>query len=253
MTEHTINRPSSWNGEALSGKWLVTLKVDGVRALYHPGRGWLSRAGKPLHNIPDWAGGPRDCELYVHSFRSTIIATRTRIPKGDTPAIRPEHLYGLDELDPRLQFGSVFNPSADDILRKLNYARAQGVEGLVLRQADRWIKVKPFETHDVTITGFAEGRGKHAGRLGIVHTTLGNVGSGFSDEERAQLWADAQAGTLIGQIVEVSCMERTTTGRFRHPRFIRMRPDKPAVIKYARPRPICTSLPGASPLLAPEH
>jgi len=224
--EQSINKPSTWDGRALSGEWLVSLKVDGVRAIWHDELGWQSRAGKPLYNIPRWNGGPRDCELYVHSFRDTIIAARTRLPKGNTPSIHPDHLYGLDQLDPRLQFGTLTDPTDDDIRLRLHRARTRGFEGLVLRQSDRWIKVKPHETIDVPITGFIEGRGKHAGRLGIVTTPLGNVGAGFSDEERAQLWAEARVTTLIGQIIEVSCMEFTSTGKFRHPTFIRMRPDK---------------------------
>jgi DNA ligase-1 len=224
--EQSINKPFTWTGKALSGEWDVTLKLDGVRAIWHDELGWQSRAGKPLHNIPRWTGGARDCELYVGSFRDTIIASRTRIPQDGTPLIRQEHLYGLDQLDPRLQFGTLMNPSADDILRQLTHARAQDFEGLVLRQGDRWLKVKPSETHDIPITDFVEGRGKHAGRLGVVHTPLGNVGSGFSDEERVRLWGDAKADRLIGQVIEVSCMEFTTTDKFRHPRFVRMRPDK---------------------------
>lgn len=227
MSPQEIIKSATWNGKALTGEWQVTLKVDGVRAIWHDELGWQSRAKNPLYNIPRWQPGQAcDCELFVHSFRDTIIATRTKLPKSDTPTIRPDHLYGLDQLDPRLEFGTLLNPSADDILHQLNHARVLGFEGLVLRQGDRWIKVKPEETHDVAITGFVEGRGKHAGRLSIVQTPLGNVGSGFSDEERAQLWAEAQAGTLIGQIVEVSCMEFTPTGKFRHPVFLRMRPDK---------------------------
>ncbi|WP_398467082.1 hypothetical protein [Tardiphaga sp.] len=224
--EQSINKPFTWNGKALCGEWLVSLKVDGVRAIWHDELGWQSRAGKPLHNIPRWNGGPRDCELYVDSFRDTIIATRTRVRKFDTPPIRPEHLYGIDQLDPRLQFGTLLNPTADAILHHLSRSRSLGFEGLVLRQGDSWIKVKPEETHDVPIIGFVEGRGKHVGRLGIVHTPLGNVGSGFSDQEREELWTEGQAGTLVGQILEVSCMEFTATGKFRHPTFIRMRPDK---------------------------
>jgi ATP-dependent DNA ligase len=229
MIDFAINKPLSWNSKALAGDWLVTLKIDGVRAIWHDELGWQSRAGKLLHNIPRYQGGPRDCELYVGSFRDTIRATRTKYMKPDTPAIVREHLFGLDQLDPRLQFGSLLSPDADDILRQLRHARALGFEGLVLRQGDHWIKVKPSENHDVPITGFIEGRGKHAGRLGIVHTSLGNVGSGFSDEERIQLWADAQAGTLIGQIIEIRFMERTSAGKFRHPTFIRARPDKQRV------------------------
>lgn len=233
--EQSINKPSTWNGKALSGEWEVTLKVDGVRAIWDDKLGWQSRAGKPLHNIPRWHGGPRDCELYVNSFRDTIIATRTRQLKSDTPSIRPEHLYGLDRLDPRLHFGNLLNPTVDDIRHQQHRARSLGFEGLVLRQGDRWIKVKSEETRDVAITGFVEGRGKYTGSLGIVRTPLGNVGSGFSDEDRVQLWTEARAGMLIGQIIEVRSMEMSAGGKFRHPVFVRMRPDKaPSLHAHAR-------------------
>lgn len=221
-----INKPISWNRRALVGTWHVTLKVDGVRAIWHDKYGWISRAGKCLYNIPRYQGGPRDCELYVGSFRDTIKATRTKLRKADTPTIVPEHLYGLDILDGRLNAGALSNPSVDDVFAKLSIAQASGFEGIVLRQGDRWIKVKPHETLDVPITGFREGRGKHARRLGIITTALGDVGSGFSDEERIALWAEANAGTLIGQMVEVSAMELSAAGKFRHPVFVRTRPDK---------------------------
>ncbi|MGM5028332.1 hypothetical protein AB8B02_19080 [Tardiphaga sp. 862_B3_N4_1] len=221
-----INKPISWNRRALAGTWHVTLKVDGVRAIWHDEFGWISRAGKPLYNIPPYQGGPRDCELYVGSFRDTIRATRTKFRKTDTPTILREHLFGLDILDGRLNAGALIDPSAEDIFATLSSAQASGFEGVVLRQGVRWIKVKPHETLDVPITGFSEGRGKHAGRLGIIATALGDVGSGFSDEERVALWAEANAGTLIGQVVEVSAMELSAAGKFRHPVFVRMRPDK---------------------------
>ncbi|KRR26214.1 hypothetical protein CQ14_21300 [Bradyrhizobium lablabi] len=229
MTIDEINKPIPWNGKALDGVWSVTFKVDGVRAVYD-GRGWFSRAGKPLYNIPPWIGGARDCEVFVNSFRDTIRATRTVRWKSNTPPIRHEHLFGLDILDPRLDNGTLHDPTAQEIRAALEGARTLGFEGLVLRQGDCWLKVKPEETYDVEITGFVEGRGKHGGRLGLVTTPLGDVGSGFSDEQRTALWADAQAGTLVGQVIEVSCMMLTAAGMFRHPRFVRMRPDKlPAV------------------------
>ncbi|WP_441280815.1 hypothetical protein [Tardiphaga sp. 862_B3_N1_1] len=208
------------------GTWQVTFKVDGVRAIWHDQHGWISRADKPLYNIPPYQGGPRDCELYVGSFRNTIRATRTKFRRTDTPIILHEHLFGLDILDRRLNAGALTDPSVDDIFARLSSAQASGFEGIVLRQGDRWIKVKPHETLDVPITGFSEGGGKHAGRLGVITTALGDVGSGFSDEERVALWAEANAGTLIGQVVEVSAMELSAAGKFRHPVFVRMRPDK---------------------------
>ena len=227
MPVNEINKPSAWNGQPLTGEWLLTLKIDGIRALHHPRQGWLSRAGNKLFNIPPWQPGQaRDCEVFVGSFRATVSATRTRVPKADTPPVRPRHLYGLDQLDPRLSFGTLRDPSANDIRLQLTRARSLGFEGLVLRQGQHWIKVKPCETHDIEITGFVEGQGKHTGMLGFINTTRGNVGSGFSIDERRELWAEAQAGTLIGQVVEVNCMELSAAGKFRHPTFIRMRPDK---------------------------
>jgi ATP-dependent DNA ligase len=227
MKNAEINKPRTWNGNQLAGDWLVTVKIDGVRAIWHDERGWLSRANKPLYNIPPWQpGGPCDCEVFVGSFRDTIRATRTKSPKDDVPAILPRHMYGLEPLDPRLRWGTLTNPTPDDILAQLQRATDRGHEGLVLRQGDHWIKIKPKETYDVAITGFVEGRGKHLGRLGYVKTAKGDIGSGFTDTERAILWAEANAERLVGQVIEVSCLQLTPTGQFRHPFFVRMRPDK---------------------------
>jgi ATP-dependent DNA ligase len=134
-------------------------------------------------------------------------------------------MYGLDPLDARLRWGTLTSPTAHDILTQLQRANDHGYEGLVLRQGDRWVKVKPEETHDATITGFAEGKGKHFGRLGYVKTAKGDVGTGFADIEREILW-EAKAERLVGQVVEVSCLQLTLGGQFRHPFFVRMRPDK---------------------------
>lgn len=227
MTASTINNPRSWNGKALAGNWAVSLKLDGVRAIWNTKTGWMSRANKPLYNVPSWCQGqPRDCEVFVNSFRDTISATRTRCLKQDTPSITRHHLYGLTPLDPRLHWGTLTNPTPADIRSLLKRANQRGYEGLVLRQGDDWIKVKPHETHDVLICGFSEGTGKHRGRLGFVTTARGAVGAGFTDNEREALWAEANAGRLVGQVIEVNCLQLTDHGNFRHPVFIRMRPDK---------------------------
>jgi ATP-dependent DNA ligase len=52
------------------------------------------------------------------------------------------------------------------------------------------------------------------------------VGAGFTDTERETLWAEAKAERLVGQVIEVSCMKFTPNGLFRHPFFVRMRPDR---------------------------
>lgn len=227
MEAYKINKPNAWNGKGLTGNWLVTLKLDGVRAIWHDEQGWLSRANKPLYNIPPWQHGiARDCELFVGSFRDTIKATRTKFLKDETPLIKLAHLYGLEPLDTRLRWGTLDDPTAADIRAALQRATEIGFEGLVLRQNGTWIKVKPEETHDVFITGYGEGKGRYLGRLGFINTARGAVGVGFSDKERQFLWAEAKAERLVGQVVEVSCMQFTPDGLFRHPFFVRMRPDK---------------------------
>lgn len=283
-----------WNGKDLKGTWEVTIKIDGVRALWN-GKQWMSRAGKPLYNIPlplnSGPALPADCEVYLGNFKDTIRAVRTPKPKvasgcklkkckatvgtdlegpcgvtrcgweEATPVIKPEHLYSLDPFDPRLKlealgaglpFEDVFtNPKAEIIRAWLRKANRRGYEGLVLRQGDTWLKVKPMETHDVLVTGAIEGVGKHKGRLGALMTAKGKVGTGFSDFDRDNIWAwykqvgplkgldyagsvtgnagqEVYSEPLIGQTIEVSCMHFTPDGKFRHPRFVRMRPDKVA-------------------------
>ena len=227
MTGPKHINPRSWNGRRLTGTWLVSLKIDGVRALWHHDLGWLSRANKPLYNIPPWREGqPRDCEVFVNNLCDTIRATRTRCRKEDTPSISHEHLFGLAALDRRLHWGLLTDPDPAIIRARLQRANHLGYEGLVLRQGDEWVKVKPMETHDVAITGYVEGTGKFRGRLGLVTTNRGAVGTGFSDAEREFLWAEADAGRLVGQIIEVSCQQFTPGGQFRHPVFLRVRADK---------------------------
>jgi ATP-dependent DNA ligase len=226
MTTYTKAR--AWNGKDLDGRWIFTTKRDGVRAMWN-GTEWRSRADKPLYNIPAWVPGmPTDCEVYVGSFRDTIRATRTKHLKADTPAILPEHLFRLDGIDPRNKRIEAIDPTIERIGNELGKALAEGFEGLVLIQGDKWLKVKPEDTTDLLITGAVEGEGKHVGRLGAIDTVLGEIGTGFSDAERDELWAEFKAGTLIGQTVECSYMHLTDDGKMRHARFERMRPDKVA-------------------------
>ena len=98
---------------------------------------------------------------------------------------------------------------------------SNGNEGLVIWHEKGPTKVKEKYTYDVTITGWNEGKGRNKGRLGAFTTAMGNVGIGFTDEER-----DMYKSNMVGMTIEVECMELTNDGKFRHPRFVRIRPDK---------------------------
>jgi DNA ligase-1 len=293
-------RAKPWNGKDLKGTWEVTIKIDGVRALWQPfsqihGGQWVSRNGKPLYNLPQWRPGmPTDCEVYLGPeygdqkarFAATIRAVRSQTLKNEgcslkrckcggpnqaeangcknwelaTPVIHPDHLYSLDPLlDERLRgapFGRNFhatdpaarkvtlydNPTAGAVRAIMLDAVEAGYEGLVLRQGDVWLKVKPTETYDVRILDVIEGVGKRKGHVGFFQTAKGKVGGfkGVSYEDLNRLWkqhtrdgtpshvAGVSPGPLIGQTIEVECLHLTPDGKFRLPRFVRFRPDKDA-------------------------
>tara|TARA_B100000700_G_scaffold221235_1_gene243545 strand:+ start:343 stop:1599 length:1257 start_codon:yes stop_codon:yes gene_type:complete len=90
------------------------------------------------------------------------------------------------------------------------------------------MKVKEFHDVDLPIIGLEEGTGRHAGRLGAVkidfNGVIVKVGSGFSDEQREQVWND-QAG-FMGRIIEVRYQEVTPDGSLRFPTFVCFRNDR---------------------------
>ena len=80
---------------------------------------------------------------------------------------------------------------------------------------------------------FEEGTGRNAGRLGAIicegeddgRRIRVNVGSGFTDANRGDYWADKQ--TLIGHVAEVRAdavtQNQDSTFSLRFPRFLRFR------------------------------
>ncbi len=219
--EITVIRAKNWKGDDLAGDWQLTLKIDGVRVLVNESIA-TSRTGKPLWNVPhDLPDG--DYECYLGNFKDTISRVKTHNhPAGD---ISLEHFYSLDPLDSRLQFnepGVSVTLGKDAIKSYMRLAVHQGYEGLILRKGDRWLKVKPFETHDVLVTGYQPGTGKHEGKMGALLTPMGKVGTGFKDSDREEFTEEY----IVGRIIEVKCMQLTEAGKFRHPAFVRLRLDK---------------------------
>jgi DNA ligase 1 len=123
-----------------------------------------------------------------------------------------------------------------------------GFEGIMIKDPDgkwegkrsvAWLKQKPFIEITLTVTAVEEGTGKNVGRMGAL--VCGgvddgkeydvNVGSGFSDDQRKEIWAAYQAdpNSIVGQMVEIRA-DATTRSQdseslwsLRFPRFLRFR------------------------------
>lgn len=192
----------------------VSLKIDGIRA-HKTANGIVSRANKPLYNIS------LDCdvaEVFLGSWEETVSAVRTH--KGSP--VKNEFIYSLIPLDPRLYLGTFEVLSPEDVTALFQDAISKGYEGIVLKSNGTYFKVKPEETYDIKVLGVIGGKGRNSGRLGALVTEMGNVGTGFTDEQRKIMFNK----NIIGSTIEVSCMGLTPSGKFRHPRFIRERFDK---------------------------
>lgn len=122
----------------------------------------------------------------------------------------------------------------NDVMQAYARFKVDGYEGAIVKdlqapyefkRSKGWQKVKPSETHDLEVTGVQEGTGKYVGHLGALIVDMNgvrlNVGTGFSDNDRSELWR--MRDDLIGRIVEVEGHEMTPDGSLRHPRFVRFR------------------------------
>ena len=90
------------------------------------------------------------------------------------------------------------------------------------------IKLKPFETLDLKVTGIFDGEGKYEGKAGGIlvdyNGTAVRVGSGFDDALRETISKDPTS--YIGKTAEIKYFEETEDKSLRFPIFIRWRDDK---------------------------
>lgn len=206
-----------WNKEDLIGQWEVYIKIDGVRC-HNVNGDYISRNGKPLYNIPKL--NFKVAEIFCGNFKSTIENTRTF--KKEMFIEDCEVFELLPNIDERLKIDSILNPTKEVIQSIFNKYHNLGHEGLILFNGVKRLKVKNEETFDIKILDIFEGKGKNINKLGGFITEMGNVGTGLTDEDRTNYYNK----DMIGQTIEVKCMEVTPDGKFRHPVFLRLREDK---------------------------
>lgn len=221
-----MKKPKLYVGKPIEGETIISRKIDGVRAKLCPvTKTAMSFNGKPLYGLDDVLNNiteVMDVEIFCGDFKSTIEIVRCS--KNLPRQIRMEEIYSLSPLDDRLLLCIVNSPEPELIEAILQDVLSRGDEGLVLTTPTKWLKVKSSETHDVVITDLIEGTGQFKGCLGAFMTSKGKVGTGFTHTDRT----DYYRPELVGTVIEVECMELTEAGKFRHPRFIRLRFDKNA-------------------------
>lgn len=130
-------------------------------------------------------------------------------------------------------------PEGDKKLQEINArAIAGGYEGIMMKDPNApyeckrsvaWLKLKPFIEVSLEVVNCEEGTGRNAGRLGAIvcsgiddgRNIRVNVGSGFSDSDRVNIWASRNS--IPGDIVEVRAdavtQNQDGTYSLRFPRF----------------------------------
>lgn len=158
--------------------------------------------------------------------------------KRDASALFAAQAFVNSKLVPTTQ---IVNPTHTQIMDSCDAFLLNGFEGAMFKDAlspyvfkrgKNLLKVKRFKDADLMIVGFYEGKGKHRGRLGGINVSgkIGDrqcdseVGSGFSDALREEIWADK--GHWIYAIVAVQYQDFTPDGSLRFPVFLTRRKDK---------------------------
>jgi DNA ligase-1 len=242
--------------------WIVEPKLDGVRCVMFRGLA-VTRAGKPIPSVSDiarhFASLPfaldgelmlpgrkfegtvgevrqtkRISETLVYNVFDAIPASGEQTPFIERRGVVLEATSGAwsHERVARTPFDLVDDPHA-----ACAHALADGFEGIMLKdpaapyrpgRTRSTLKMKPWLDTNATVLEVIAGEGKHEGRLGalVVQTEAGvrcKVGTGFSDGERAALWANRD--TVAGSVVELVYQELTERGALRFPTFRRIRGD----------------------------
>jgi DNA ligase 1 len=242
----------TWDGDQDVAGWLMSEKLDGVRALWD-GKQFLSRQGN-RYFAPSWftAGLPQealDGELWIgrKNFQRTVSIVRRqdqtdlwkeiRFVVFDTPAndgpfeTRLQLLHTIMETN-RPLYARAHDQNVcsghDHLQKEMDRIDALGGEGLMLRQpcsiytagrSATLLKVKRFHDCEARVIAHQAGTGRHKGRLGALLVEMANgiqfaVGTGFTDAERAN-------PLPVGSTVSVRYQELTDGGVPRFPSFYR--------------------------------
>ncbi len=228
----------TWDGETDPTGWLMSEKLDGVRA-YWDGERFLSRQGNRYH-APAWftvglLDVPLDGELWLgrKQFQRTVSIVRRHDEPDLWKEVRflvfdaPGHAQSFEKrlslvrkvmASNRPPFAlaheHVVCTGLDHLHQELARVEALGGEGLMLRQpgsryevgrSSTLLKVKRFLDGEARVVGHEPGAGRHKGRLGALLVEMAGgtrfaVGTGLSDAERS-------CPPLVGSVIRFRYQE----------------------------------------------
>lgn len=198
--------------------------------------------------------GGTDYRDYDQVYRSSLVASILRQVPG--PHVREVVTF---EEDFDLLYANTIESGGEGIILKARRGKYRH-DGKNDNRSKDWLKVKRDATADCVVMGIQTGKGKTSSTFGALilgqfdaDGNLIEVGrtSGMTDAERRILLGmiqhipeDRMSGLLRDKsvqrvieprlVVEVEFMERTDSGRLRHPRYLRLRSDKtPAECAFA--------------------
>lgn len=147
-----------------------------------------------------------------------------------------DRLFTRRYFKPRIFQAAVDNRQLGITMQELfEFTQVFDGEGVVLKPVDGlyygepYIKNKGSDEFDVKVVGFQEGTNKYQGSLGALIVedpeTLvrSKVGTGFTDQERQDIWDNQEM--FLGSTVSVEVHELSPKGALRGPRFIEFHPD----------------------------
>ncbi|MDP3653579.1 MAG: DNA ligase [Rhodoferax sp.] len=245
----------SWQAGLDPAAYLVSEKLDGVRALWD-GQVLRFKSGRPIA-APAWfvaalPATPLDGELWLgrHSFDRLSATVRRSVPvDAEWRELRymvfdlPHGAGAFGERVSRMV--SVLARADVPWLKAVEQTRVvdgaalqsqllktvdQGGEGLMLHRADaQWQagrsdalrKLKTTPDEDARVIAQVPGKGRHAGRMGALLLEMPSgqrfaLGTGFSDAQR-------DAPPPVGAVVTYRYRDRTATGLPKFASFLRVR------------------------------
>lgn len=222
---------------------------------------------KSVYNLSDWVldGEMYDHTINFNKLSSILNNETAPIPSTvkfsvydclsikdwDNQTTKKEYQYRLQDLRVALSIISDYKKVIDVATDTVTTSKEvkdlykkyldKGYEGVMLKDPTglyKWkrttvksgemLKVKPFETLDLVITGIYAGEGNFEGMAGGIDVDYNgvtvSVGSGFDMATRKKL--SATPNDYIGKTVEIKYFEETEDGSLRFPIFVRFREDK---------------------------